>query len=184
VGQGDDTGIQSSDILSDDGSHDPRRDERRKQFGTARERIDCDQLLVPAMVLNLWNLLRALQKGKLDMKLIWAMAIFAVLGATQPVVADGDAEAGREKANSCMLCHGSKDFGGMFYQLQLAGRNTDKLATKINKYRTGKLFHPMMSIWVMGLSEKDAVDIAAYYESLGKPAIWVPGIKGDDDGAQ
>jgi cytochrome c553 len=109
------------------------------------------------------------------------LAILIALVATQPVLAEGDPEKGRLKANACMLCHGSKDFGGMFFQLQLAGRNADKLATKTNKYRTGKLFHPMMSIWVMGLTEQDAEDIAAYYEGLGKPAVWVPGIKGDDE---
>ena len=115
------------------------------------------------------------------------LAIFAVIAALlvpKAILAAGDAEKGRMKANTCMLCHGSKDFGGMFFQLQLAGRNADKLATKTNKYRTGKLFHPMMALWVMGLTEQDAEDIAAYYESLEKPAVWVPGIKGDEEPLQ
>ena len=110
--------------------------------------------------------------------------MMAMLLVVYPAFAEGDPEAGRLKANTCMLCHGSRDFGGMFFQLQLAGRNADKLATKTNKYRTGKLLHPMMAIWVMGLSEQDVEDISAYYESLGKPAVWVPGIKGDDGPAQ
>jgi cytochrome c553 len=63
----------------------------------------------------------------------------------------------------------------------LAGRNADKLATKTNKYRNFKTLHPMMNIWAVGLNDKDVEDIAAYYEKLGKPAVWVPGIRGDDD---
>ena len=52
------------------------------------------------------------------------LAILIALVATQPVLAEGDPEKGRLKANACMLCHGSKDFGGMFFQLQLAGRTS------------------------------------------------------------
>lgn len=99
-----------------------------------------------------------------------------------PAVA-GDVEAGRQKAAACVACHGDKDFGGIFYTYQLAGRNADKLTIKTNKYRTGKIFHPLMNLFTVGLSDKDVADISAYYQSLGKPAFTPPFVKivGDED---
>lgn len=97
--------------------------------------------------------------------------------------AAGDVEAGRQKAAACVACHGDKDFGGIFYTYQLAGRNADKLTIKTNKYRTGKIFHPLMNLFTVGLSDKDVADISAYYQSLGKPAFTPPFVKivGDED---
>lgn len=101
---------------------------------------------------------------------------------TLPAIA-GDVEAGRQKATACVACHGNEAFGGIFYTYQLAGRNADKLVIKTNKYRTGKILHPIMNLFTVGLSDKDVADIAAYYQSLGKPAFTPPFVKivGDDD---
>lgn len=94
-----------------------------------------------------------------------------------------DAVAGKNKAALCVACHGNDSFGGIFYTLQLAGRNADKLTVKTNKYRTGKLLHPMMNLATIPMNDKDIEDISAYYQSLGKPAFTSPyfAIKGDED---
>ena len=95
----------------------------------------------------------------------------------------GDPVVGKQKAAACMACHGNETFGGIFYTLQLAGRDADKLAIKTNKYKTGKILHPMMNMATAFFSEKEIEDITAYYKSLGKPAFTMPfvKIKGDDD---
>ncbi len=95
----------------------------------------------------------------------------------------GDPAAGQQKAGACILCHGTTGFPGIFYTYQLAGRNADKLTVKTNKYRTGKIVHPIMNLAVMPLTEKDVEDISAYYQSLGKPIQVAPfvTIKGDDE---
>jgi len=95
----------------------------------------------------------------------------------------GDPAVGKQKAAACVVCHGSESFGGIFYTLQLAGRNADKLAIKTNKYKTGKILHPMMNLATAFFTEKEIEDITAYYKSLGKPALTPPfvKIKGDDD---
>ncbi len=94
----------------------------------------------------------------------------------------GDAVNGANKAGACILCHGTQGFPGLFYTLQLAGRNADKLTVKTNKYRTGKIIHPIMNLVSMPLTEKDVEDISAFYQGLGKPIVIVPflPIKGDD----
>lgn len=116
--------------------------------------------------------------GKLLVLSLSALATFA----THPAWSAGNPQAGQVKAAACMLCHGSKDFPGTFYTLQLAGRNADKLTIKTNKYRSGKLLHPIMNVFTVSLKDQDVEDISAYYQSLGKPALVSPFfvIKGDD----
>lgn len=114
------------------------------------------------------------------MKLVHAL-VLASLTASGSAFALGDPVAGERKAASCVSCHGSASFPGMFPLVQLAGRDADKLATKTNKYRSGKLFSPLMNMSVMALSDQDVEDIAAYYQKLGKPFLAMPGIRGDED---
>ena len=96
----------------------------------------------------------------------------------------GDPVTGKQKATGCVTCHGNETFSGIFFTLQLAGRNADKLQVKSNKYKTGKILHPVMNMATAFYSEKDLEDISAYYQSLGKPALQLPfiEIKGDEEG--
>jgi cytochrome c553 len=112
-----------------------------------------------------------------------ALAILAAALLTSLGAQAGDAVVGKQKATACIACHGSESYPGIFYTLQLAGRNADKLEVKTLKYKTGKILHPMMNLAVAFFNEKEIADIAAYYQSLGKPAFTSPliKIKGDDD---
>ncbi|MEW5770099.1 MAG: cytochrome c [Pseudomonadota bacterium] len=110
--------------------------------------------------------------------------VLAVAALSTSVAAfAGDPVVGRQKAAACVACHGNETFTGIFYTLQLGGRNADKLAIKTNKYKTGKILHPVMNMATAFYSEKDIEDVAAYYQSLGKPAFVPPfvQIKGDDE---
>jgi cytochrome c553 len=102
---------------------------------------------------------------------------------TSAGVMAGDPVAGKQKAAACVACHGNETFGGIFYTLQLAGRDADKLTVKTNKYKTLKVLHPIMNIATAFYSEKDIEDVSAYYKAIGKPALTAPfiKIKGDDD---
>ncbi|MEW5788573.1 MAG: hypothetical protein AB1899_12040 [Pseudomonadota bacterium] len=108
----------------------------------------------------------------------------AALAATLSLSAvAGDPVAGKQKATACVVCHGSENFGGIFYTLQLAGRNADKLAIKTNKYKTLKVLHPMMNMATAFYTEKEIEDVSAYYQSIGKPFLTSPffTIKGDEE---
>jgi cytochrome c553 len=116
----------------------------------------------------------------------FALATAAILSVSATAHA-GDPAVGKQKAAACIACHGSDSYPGIFYTLQLGGRNADKLTVKTMKYKTGKILHPMMNLAVAFFDEKEIEDIAAYYQSLGKPAFTSPliKIKGDDeDGAR
>ena len=109
-------------------------------------------------------------------------AALSTLVVSTPVLA-GDPVVGKQKATACIACHGSDTYPGIFYTLQLAGRNADKLAVKTMRYKTGKILHPMMNMSTAFFNEKEIEDISAYYQSLGKPAFTssLITIKGDDD---
>jgi cytochrome c553 len=111
------------------------------------------------------------------------LALTAVVVAISTPVLAGDPVVGKQKATACIACHGSDVYPGIFYTLQLAGRNADKLAVKTMKYKTGKILHPMMNMSTAFFDEKEIQDISAYYQSLGKPAFTssLIKIKGDDD---
>jgi cytochrome c553 len=116
------------------------------------------------------------------LNLALSAAALTTLLASTPVLA-GDPVVGKQKATACIACHGSDIYPGIFYTLQLGGRNADKLAVKTMKYKTGKILHPMMNVAVAFFDEKEIEDIAAYYQSLGKPTFTssLIKIKGDDD---
>lgn len=111
---------------------------------------------------------------------VLALALGLIPAST---LAAGDPVAGERKAAQCIACHGSANFPGMFPLVQLAGRDADKMVIKINRYRSGKLFSPLMNMSVMALSDQDVEDIAAWYNKLGKPALAIAGIRGDEDTA-
>ena len=111
--------------------------------------------------------------------------LFTLLAATltSASVMAGDPVAGKQKSTACAVCHGNETFGGIFYTLQLAGRDADKLAIKTNKYKTLKILHPRMNMATAFYTEKEIEDIPAYYKSINKPFLTAPfiKIKGDDD---
>jgi cytochrome c553 len=116
------------------------------------------------------------------LKLALTTAALSTLVVSTPVLA-GDPVVGKQKATACIACHGSDTYPGIFYTLQLAGRNADKLTVKTMKYKTGKILHPMMNMSTAFFDEKEIEDISAYYQSLGKPAFTssLITIKGDDE---
>ena len=115
------------------------------------------------------------------MKTVKLLAVLSALVFTSQANAAGDAQAGAKKSVACVSCHGNASFPGIFPIVQLAGRDADKLVTKTNKYRSGKLISPMMNLAVFGLKDQDVEDIAAFYNQLGKPFWPMPGIRGDED---
>ena len=117
------------------------------------------------------------------MKSLVLVLTAASLIASLPALSAGDPVVGKQKAALCVACHGNDSYGGIFYTLQLGGRNADKLVVKTNKYRSGKILHPMMNLMAIPMNDKDVEDIAAYYQSLGKPAFTSPyfQVKGDSD---
>lgn len=86
-----------------------------------------------------------------------------------PAFAEGDVNAGAQKAASCMACHGAEGKTAVPLYPHLAGQNTAYLNHALQAYKKGERSGgqaEVMKAFVAGLSDEDMADIAAYYNSL------------------
>lgn len=94
----------------------------------------------------------------------WGLvALAATLAA--PAFAEGNAEAGRIKANTCMGCHGIPNYNNVYptYRVpHLGGQPKEYIVAALNAYKTGERPHKTMQAQVANLSDQDIADIAAY----------------------
>jgi cytochrome c553 len=91
----------------------------------------------------------------------------AALLAAAPVAfaSSGDATAGKKKSAPCAACHGVEGVSASPDFPNLAGQHADYLETALKHYKNGKRKNPIMSEQVKGLSQKDMMDLAAYFSS-------------------
>lgn len=77
--------------------------------------------------------------------------------------AAGDAAAGQAKAAICAACHGIDGNSAVPQWPKLAGQHADYIAAQTRMVRDGQRQVVEMTGIVMGLSDQDIDDIAAYY---------------------
>jgi cytochrome c553 len=88
------------------------------------------------------------------------------LSMTLPVfAASGDAEAGAKKSTPCQACHGEKGISISPEFPNLAGQQVDYLAAVLKHYKNGRRKNVIMQGQVANLSDKDILDLAAYFSS-------------------
>ena len=95
---------------------------------------------------------------------------FAALVSAPSLAASGDAEVGRKKSEPCKACHGEAGISASPDFPNLAGQHADYLAIAISHYKNGKRKNPIMQGQVANLSQRDILDLTAYYSRL-------PGLK-------
>ena len=84
-------------------------------------------------------------------------------------LAAGNVEAGKEKAGTCMGCHGIPSYTNVYptYHVpRLGGQYSDYIVAALKAYKSGERSHATMRAQAAGLSEEDMADIGAYFESL------------------
>ena len=92
------------------------------------------------------------------------LALAAVLAVSLPVAAaSGDAEVGKKKSAPCAACHGANGVSPSPEFPNLAGQYPDYLATALAHYKNGKRKNAIMQAQVANLSQKDMLDLAAYF---------------------
>jgi cytochrome c553 len=102
------------------------------------------------------------------MKIVVQSSLIAsalALGA-QSALAEGNAEAGRQKAETCLGCHASPNIENVYpmYRVpKVAGQHAEYLATALKAYRDGQRPHKTMQANAANLSDQDIEDIAAYF---------------------
>ena len=90
------------------------------------------------------------------------------LGTVTPAAAQaaGDAAAGREKAQACVVCHGPLGLSTAPDAPNLAAQPAIYLAAQLRAYRSGARQHEVMSVMSKSLSDADIDNLAAWYASL------------------
>ncbi|PKM22060.1 MAG: cytochrome c4 [Gammaproteobacteria bacterium HGW-Gammaproteobacteria-14] len=96
--------------------------------------------------------------NKLKCAVLMLMTVVAA-----PVLAVGDAEAGKGKAAVCAACHGQdgNSPGGDFPSL--AGQGAKYTLKQLRDYKSGARVNGIMQAQVAGLSDQDLADLAAFY---------------------
>ena len=94
------------------------------------------------------------------------LAVCLTTLATTATYAAGDAAAGRNKAFTCMGCHGVPSYTNVYptYHVpKLGGQHAQYLVSALQSYKSGQRSHPTMRAQAASLSDKDMEDIAAYF---------------------
>jgi cytochrome c553 len=95
-----------------------------------------------------------------------ALLALAVVSLAAPAfAAKGDPAAGKAKAEVCKACHGEAGISPTPDFPKLAGQHADYLATALRHYKLGKRKNPIMAGQAANLSEKDMLDLAAYFST-------------------
>ena len=92
-----------------------------------------------------------------------ALLALAVIFALPAAGASGDAEVGRKKSEPCKACHGEAGISVSPDFPNLAGQHADYLSVALNHYKNGKRKNPIMRGQAANLTQKDILDLAAYY---------------------
>jgi cytochrome c553 len=100
------------------------------------------------------------------------IAIAALLCLAFPAAAaSGDADVGKKKSTPCAACHGANGVSASPDFPNLAGQYEDYLAKALTHYQNGKRKNPIMQAQVANLTQKDILDLAAYFSSQKALAV-------------
>lgn len=97
-------------------------------------------------------------------KILFSLAAISILAANS-VLAEGNPEAGKQKTQLCVACHGADGNSATGDFPRLAGQNADYLAAALKQYKSGKRKNQIMAGFATGLSDEDMENLAAYFAS-------------------
>ena len=98
-----------------------------------------------------------------------ALAVFAF--SAPAFAAKGNPEAGKAKAEVCKACHGESGVSAAPEFPKIGGQHADYIATALKHYKLGKRKNPIMAGQVANLSDKDMLDLAAWFSAQSGLAI-------------
>jgi len=98
------------------------------------------------------------------------LASTALAMSTASAQTPGNAEHGKDLANTCLGCHGVPGYKNAYpnYSVpKLEGQHPEYIVLALQAYRSGERSHLTMHSQASSLSDQDMADIAAYFS--GKP---------------
>jgi cytochrome c553 len=107
-----------------------------------------------------------------------------LVGSSSILHAEGNKNAGKEKAAACVGCHGENGNSMVPTFPKLAQQHSSYLVKQLQAFKEGSRQNPMMSAMAMGLSDEDMADIAAYYAAQKISENPLPAEDTEDDKEQ
>ena len=93
--------------------------------------------------------------------------LFSLSLISSTVSAQGNIEAGSDKARACQVCHGRGGKSTNPTYPRLAGQHAKYIIKQLKAFKAGTRKDPIMNGMAATLSEKDMEDVAAFFESNG-----------------
>ena len=101
------------------------------------------------------------------MKSYLLIAALTMMTGLQSAAAAGDAQAGKEKAQTCVACHGADGNSPSPEFPNLAGQNAKYTSKQLADFKAGKeRSNPVMAGMVANLTPEDMADLGAYFATL------------------
>lgn len=91
------------------------------------------------------------------------MAVATAMVSHQRVEAKGDAERGKRLARDCFACHGPDGYSPSPINPKIGGQHERYIFMALQQYREGSRTHSLMRGSVLGKTDQELEDIAAYY---------------------
>ncbi|MGR9012260.1 MAG: c-type cytochrome [Gammaproteobacteria bacterium] len=114
-------------------------------------------------------------------KLLILSISLALTSATSILHAEGNLNAGKQKAASCSSCHGDNGNSIVATFPKLAQQHSSYLAQQLHAFKDGSRNDPMMSALALTLTDEDIKDISAYYATQKISENALPVLDADDD---
>lgn len=103
----------------------------------------------------------------MNMRIVLAISLGLAAGH---VAAQGNIEAGKQKAMTCGACHGVDGNGtGVPMYPVIAGQYPDYLSKALHDYKSGARVNVIMAGMAGPLSEQDIADLTAYFSAQKGP---------------
>jgi cytochrome c553 len=114
-------------------------------------------------------------------KLLALSLALAFTGTSGILHAEGNINAGKDKAAACVSCHGDNGNSIVSTFPKLAQQHSSYLIKQLQAFKNGTRKNPMMSAMAIGLTDKDMVDIATYYAAQKVSANELPVFDDEDE---
>ncbi len=110
-----------------------------------------------------------------------AAALLAMTLIAPAALAEGDVEAGKEIAYTCLGCHGIEGYRNAYpsYRVpKLGGQMAGYIELALRGYRDGTRQHATMHAQAASLTDQEIMDVAAYLATLGADTVEAGGTQG------